>query len=473
MTIDGGRRGGSAAHLELAGSSEDERAALVRQVLASRTFAKSVRLSHFLEFVCRKTIEGRVDEVNEQQIGVHVFGRSTAYNATDDSIVRTQARLLRQRLEEYFEHECPACPMVVLIPKGGYVPVFERRAATPAAGPGAPPPATPARSPDAPDSAAATAAPTKSDAVSLPAAAPSLGARLLPTGRWWPALAAAVAAIALLLVWLLPRQVGKPAPTLWSSVFASGRPVVIVPSDDGLVLFEELQHAAVDLDEYLSGSYLARAPGQSAGQKAARSAAQAPGSATTAGWLSSHQYTSTADLGLALRLDRLPEARAANVTTRYARVLHLDDLKANNIILIGGVGANPWVELFSHELNFDVNYDWKNAQGYVVNRKPLAGEQPAYRESPGENSPISYGVLAYLPGITGEGTTLLFDGSGMAGTEAAADFPFSGERFASFLDQVGRGPGASIPFFEVLLETRSLGGNAPEARIIGWRRIGR
>jgi hypothetical protein len=59
----------------------------------------------------------------------------------------------------------------------------------------------------------------------------------------------------------------------------------------------------------------------------------------------------------------------------------------------------------------------------------------------------------------------------MAGTEAAADFPFSGDRFASFLKQLGPGPGGSIPFFEVLLETRSLGGDAPEARIIGWRRV--
>jgi len=430
---------------------EDERAAVVRQVLASRTFAKSVRLAQFLEFVCRKAIEGRAEEINEQQIGIHVFGRSAAYSATDDSIVRTQARLLRQRLEEYFEHECPACPMVVIIPKGGYVPVFERRpsAMLPAA------------------LAVAEAPP----AVSVPVAGHAESAAPMAAKRplralLWAALALLVI-VAAVIFSLMNRHAVHPAPTLWAGIFGSGRPVVIVPSDDGLVLFEELQHAGVNLDDYLSGSYVHQAPAQVPGLSSTQLASRA----TPAGWLSSHQYTSTADLSLALRLDRLPEARTAAVSTRYARVLHLDDLKNNNVILIGGVGANPWVELFSHELNFDVNYDWKHAQGYVLNKKPQPGEQPAYRETPGENSPISYGVLAYLPGITGEGSTLLFDGSGMAGTEAAADFPFSGNRFASFLKQLGPGPGGSIPFFEVLLETRSLGGNAPEARIIGWRRV--
>ncbi|HTF64292.1 MAG TPA: hypothetical protein VK638_16540, partial [Edaphobacter sp.] len=90
----------------------DERMELLQRVLSSRTFAKSVRLMRFLEFICLRTIEGKAREINEQQIGIHVFSRSPAYSASDDSIVRTQARLLRLRLEEYFEHECPSSPMV-------------------------------------------------------------------------------------------------------------------------------------------------------------------------------------------------------------------------------------------------------------------------------------------------------------------------------------------------------------------------
>jgi hypothetical protein len=38
--------------------------------------------------------------INEQQIGIRVCERSPTYVASDDSIVRTQARPVRQRLEE-------------------------------------------------------------------------------------------------------------------------------------------------------------------------------------------------------------------------------------------------------------------------------------------------------------------------------------------------------------------------------------
>ncbi|WP_199726410.1 hypothetical protein [Acidipila sp. EB88] len=477
---------------------EDSREALMRQVLASRTFAKSARLSQFFEYVCRKAIEGHSDQINEQQIGVHVFGRSPAYSATDDSIVRTQARLLRQRLEEYFEHECPGCPVVVLIPKGGYVPVFEPRThgrpgmvlaveplarATPLPEAIGSPDLPTAHSNPAPvvpvqpagQAAAGVVETVRSRshanvppaaALLLPSAEPRKRARQLWTGGAGGAVCAVLLLMAVIVAQPLHLWPQHPA-TLWSSLFATGRPVVIVPSDDGLVLSEELRRAPVTLDEYLSGTYL----------RGASAVKAAPGGTdgnadqlVTAAWLASHQYTSTADLALAMRLNRLPEAEAAQVETRYARRLHLQDLKSRNVILIGGIGANPWVGLFSPLLNFDVNYDWKSQQGYVINKNPQAGEQQRYSERKDTTGATSYGVLAYLPGISGEGSALLFEGSGMAGTEAAADFPFSGEAFASFLRRIVPS-GGTIPYFEVLLETRSVGGDAPGPKIVAWRHI--
>jgi hypothetical protein len=426
----------------------DHKLELVRQVLSSRTFAKAVRLSHFFEFVCRKTLAGHPEEVNEQQIGIHVFGRSVAYSSTDDSIVRTQARLLRQRLEEYFEHECPTSAMVILIPRGGYVPVFEPRVArAPLASKDIPYP----QSIPPPEASTIPSTPT-----GMPGGRTSANVRRLRSIILTVAACATLAALTFPLWKVHPQEEA----ILWRSIFAAGRPIVIVPSDDGLVLFEELRRTPVTLDEYLSGSYLRQPPGGLNGS-------------ATADWLSSHQYTSTADLSLALRLDRLPEAASARVTTRYARVLRLEDLKSSNIILIGGIGANPWVGLFSPELDFDVNYDWQTSQGYVINKKPQPGEQARYNENRGPGSLSSYGVLAYLPGLSGEGSTLLFEGSGMAGTEAAADFPFSGERFDGFLKALGYTQGETLPFFEVLLETRSLGGDAPQSHIVAWRRIPR
>jgi len=425
----------------------DERLALLRCVLASRTFAKSSRLAQFLKFICIQTIEGKAREINEQQIGIHVFARSPMYSASDDSIVRTQARLLRQRLEEYFDHEAPSSPLTITIPKGGYIPVFELRNARSI-------PVVEELAP-APEVGANTIAPGPEDAEE------TLTARERHSNRFRVIFMTAVAILLLVVggIWLADRPVNSASDTLWARIFKEKRPVVIVPSDDALVLFEEETKTPVALDEYLSGSYLDRA--------------NLPNSAhipLTSDWFAAHQYTSSADLNLTLRLGRLPAALNADVETRNARVLRIDDLKSRNVILIGGIGANPWIGLFTKHLNFEVNYDWKNAEGYVLNKHPAAGEASIYHDKLIDGSRHSYGVLAFLPGIENEGEALLFEGTGMAGTESASDFPFNATEFTSFAHRIGA-TSSHMPYFEALLETTSIGGNAPEVHVVTYHRI--
>jgi hypothetical protein len=421
----------------------DKRMDLLQQVLSSRTFAKSARLMRFLEFICLRTIDGKARELNEQQIGIHVFSRSPSYSSSDDSIVRTQARLLRLRLEEYFEHECPNSETVISIPKGSYVPVFEPRSAASN------------REIHAPQRSAHTAGAAAPAAIPDVDAAPAKARR----GLGWK-----YAGVIMLLLglstgyfWLHGRNEG-PSHALWSSIFTAGRSVVIVPSDDALVLYEELTQTAIPLDEYLSGRYL---------EKSSPYIGSVP---LTSDWFATHQYTSSADLNLAMRLGRLPEAAGVNVETRNARVLRIADLKSRNVILIGGIGANPWVGLFSQHLSFDVNYDWKTSEGYVVNKQPAKGEAAIYRDTISDGFRRSYGVLALLPGIEDDGRALLFEGTAMPGTESAADFPFNSSSFRSFARQIGAASG-KMPNFEALLETTSVGGNAPEARLIAYRLI--
>ncbi len=380
-----------------------------------------------------------------------MFGRSVAYSASDDSIVRSQARLLRQRLEEYFETECPNSALIVTIPKGGYVPVFEVRSSTP--------------HPVVEDAAlkvtvAKAANPTLHDeATAVLTAAPSSRKPGFRRGFYAVALLVLLLAAAWVYQRIHSRRPATAADALWSELFSPDRPVLIVPSDDALVLFQEFTRSPVQLDDYLSGTYLARANLPSIG-----------GNPLSAEWFASHQYTSSADLNLALRLGRLPQATAAEVETRNARVLRIDDLKSRNVVLIGGSGANPWVSLFQSRLNFEVNWDWKASEGFVLNKHPAKGEAYTYRETIADGARHSYGVLAFLPGIEGNGEALLFEGTGMAGTESAADFPFSPVAFQNFARSIGATKD-HIPYFEVLLETISVGGNAPESRVITYRLI--
>ena len=81
----------------------DERRHVVQRIVASPNFSRSPRLVEFLTYVCDRALDGRADEICEQQIGVEVFKRPPNYNPNDDSIVRSHARLLRQKLGAYFE----------------------------------------------------------------------------------------------------------------------------------------------------------------------------------------------------------------------------------------------------------------------------------------------------------------------------------------------------------------------------------
>lgn len=113
-------------------TSEEQCRELVDRILTSAEFRKATRLRDFLLYVVDRRFAGSMKELSEVFIGQRVFGRPAAYNPSEDSIVRTEARNLRQRLERYFAGEGRDEPVVLEIPKGGYYPVFRPRN-TPAA----------------------------------------------------------------------------------------------------------------------------------------------------------------------------------------------------------------------------------------------------------------------------------------------------------------------------------------------------
>ncbi len=86
---------------------------------------KSPRLCSFLIYICDLFLRGRADEINELNIGAALFDRPANYDPSADGIVRSHASRLRQRLEQYFSEEGAQEPIRLLIPKGGYMPVFE------------------------------------------------------------------------------------------------------------------------------------------------------------------------------------------------------------------------------------------------------------------------------------------------------------------------------------------------------------
>ncbi|MGC2545122.1 MAG: hypothetical protein WA426_04705, partial [Silvibacterium sp.] len=84
---------------------EDARWAVVERIAASQHFKSSARLHDFLFYISDCAIREAPEEATEQQIGIRIFHRHPGYNSSEDSIVRTHARLLRQKLAAYYAEE--------------------------------------------------------------------------------------------------------------------------------------------------------------------------------------------------------------------------------------------------------------------------------------------------------------------------------------------------------------------------------
>jgi TolB-like protein len=94
----------------------------IAKILATADFVSNPRLSAFLRHVVEKTIEGRAEEIKEPTIAIEVFGRQPSFDPRIDSIVRTEARRLREKLGYYYLNAGREDRIVIEVPKGTYVP---------------------------------------------------------------------------------------------------------------------------------------------------------------------------------------------------------------------------------------------------------------------------------------------------------------------------------------------------------------
>jgi predicted ATPase len=96
-------------------------------ILKSRTFARAPNLTRLLEHLVAQTMEGGAERLKEYSIGVDVFDRGASFDPRTETIVRVQARRLRDKLDEYYASEGRSDPVVIDLPKGRYVPAFRYR----------------------------------------------------------------------------------------------------------------------------------------------------------------------------------------------------------------------------------------------------------------------------------------------------------------------------------------------------------
>jgi len=119
----------------LNGIAASEVRAALDQILRSRVFIQSHRIRRFLQFIVEESLLGQPHRLKEYPIGLEVFDRREAFDPRVDSIVRVEARRLRNKLEEYYRTEGRDVQVRILLRKGSYMPVFEQRDSAGGSGP--------------------------------------------------------------------------------------------------------------------------------------------------------------------------------------------------------------------------------------------------------------------------------------------------------------------------------------------------
>ena len=105
--------------------SIEEINAQLQRVLAAPVFQNSPTLTNFLSFIVTETIHDKQQHIKEYSIAINVLNRQPDFNPHDDAVVRIHAGRLRRALNEYYLTKGIHDPIVIQIPKGGYIPQFE------------------------------------------------------------------------------------------------------------------------------------------------------------------------------------------------------------------------------------------------------------------------------------------------------------------------------------------------------------
>ncbi len=386
--------------------------ALAERIAASRSFQSSPRLRNFLLYVADCALRDVPGEATEQHIGMHVFQRPPGYNSSEDNIVRTNARLLRQKLAEHFSEEGSQEEVILEIPKGHYLPVFRPR--TPHEG--------------------LSTLPLPS-AVSIAIESPPS-----PLRRQWPGvwIAAAlgvlfIAGVAGTLGWKHHRARQNVVDRFWAP-FLSGPSLVIYSNalfvGDSATGMHYAPRGATP-DDLISGEYV-------------------------------DTYTGIGELASVYDLTRLFDGRRAQFTLKRSLLVAWDEARTENLIFIGSVAENPSLRVLPDTMNFSLisGDGWSG----IENRQPKPDELPLYSR-PEHPLTRDYAILALLPGLEPGRKALVFSGLMTMGTQAAVEFACHSEGVQQIL-RVAGAPDGSVRSFEAVLET-TLGGGVPlETRLV-------
>jgi len=243
---------------------------------------------------------------------------------------------------------------------------------------------------------------------------------------------------------------------LWRQMFGNGEHTYLVLADSNLTMFQDLIHLQLSTTQYQRQQF----------NELAEARLADPISRDFSRRLMNRQFTSIADANLTRRISLLNVAYGIQTDAILARNAGPHHFKSHNAILSGPRRANPWIELFEGQLNFQSRFDEDPRLAYFNNIAPRPGEDSKYVVNWDR---LGYCRVAYLPNLDATGSILIISGTDLSSSDAGAEFITSERWVQQLRSALGVPDGKPVPHFEVLLRAQLVPGTAPNFEMIAHR----
>lgn len=342
-----------------------ERQREVDHLLHSGVVREHTQAYNLLAYLGRQSVDGTAQHLKEYVIGVEALHKPHGYDPRLDPTVRVEVAKLRKKLEDYYAGPGRGRPAKIVIPKGGYLPMW----------------------------------------IHEPAAAPGRGRRRFAT-------IASLCGLALLAMVLAYRRAPASSGTtgeieaFWAAHMKGSTPTLLVY---GTPLFVKL-----------NGAYFrdprVNTPEEAAAADKVDRVVQAlrPRESRAA-----FTFTGVGEAEGLFLLTRVLASHQVAVDVQNSLSLNWEDMKGKHVVLLGGRKYNRLIPEVPFKPKFEA------VSRAIVNLQPAQGEPAEYTtasKTPHGEITEEYALVSVYPGLTPGTRLVILDSSSTEGTLAAAEF---------------------------------------------------
>ena len=410
----------------------DEYLEQIDRLAGSHTLHGSESLCKLLRYLATHALTRPGVPLKEYEIATEVFHRPADFDPQLDSTIRVQAGRLRLKLAEYYGSEGAADPILVDLPKGGYLLTFHHRTAS-----------QPGFS-VTPIHREGRESLTEQTRRRLVVAICALAVLL-------------AAAIGVIFTMVANRTAAEPIPTthaepapaafqiFWGSFLFGPQEPWVIFSNGAFVGRPETGMRYFDPKRDSSGVIL-------------------------------DHYTGVGEVLAVHALDNVFTQLGRPILVKRGSLLSLDDAKNNNLIFLGSPAENLTLRDIPNTREFvfePLKSGPRKGDLAILNMHPQAGEPTAFLASP-SNQPLTeeYSVIARVREGDPSQSVMILAGTTTIGTQAAVEYICTPQSLQDLLQRLGVSKPEDLKPFEAVLRVKVTRGVPVAMELVSLRKTG-